>query len=145
MGWGPARPWRATPIPRSGRPPGREALPALAPGGLNAGSALWSTWEALICVGLCAGLVTLGRVWPATPGTAGAWDVAVRRLLRLAAPAAFGAYLLHILPVVGLQTLLLGVALPPLAKFAAVTLVAVPVSFLLAAGLRRLPGARAVL
>ena len=124
---------------------GPPTLPALTPGGLNAGSVLWSSWEALICVGLCAGLVTLGRVWSATPRRAGTWGGAAHRLLRLAAPAAFGAYLLHILPVVGLQSLLLGVALPPLAKFAAVTLVAVPVSFLLAAGLRRLPGARAVL
>ena len=124
---------------------GPQALPALTPGGLNAGSVLWSTWEALICVGLCAGLVTLGRGWQASPRRAEPGSGAGRRLLRLAAPAAFGAYLLHILPVVGLQTLLLGVALPPLAKFAAVTLVAVPVSFLLAAGLRRLPGARAVL
>ena len=119
---------------------GPGALPDLARGGLTAGSLLWSTWEAFICVGLCVGLVTLARDGLAAPGrTAG------RRLLRLAAPAAFGAYLLHILPVVGLQTLLLGVPLPPLVKFAIVTAVAVPLSFLLAAGLRRLPGARAVL
>jgi hypothetical protein len=124
---------------------GPETLPALTRGGVNAGSLLWSTWEAIICVGLCVGLVTLAREWFAGPGGCGAPGAAARRLLRVAAPAAFGAYLLHILPVVGLQTLLLGVALPPLVKFAAVTLVAVPVSFLLAAGLRRLPGARAVL
>jgi hypothetical protein len=47
--------------------------------------------------------------------------------------------------VVGLQAVLLGVSLPPLAEFALVTLIAVPLSFLLAAGLRRLPGVRAVL
>jgi hypothetical protein len=118
---------------------GPGALPDLARGGLTAGSLLWSTWEAFICVGLCVGLVTLARDGLAFPGTP-----AARRLLRFAAQAAFGAYLLHILPVVGLQTLLLGAPLPPLVKFAAVTAVAVPLSFLLAAGLRRLPGARAV-
>jgi hypothetical protein len=52
---------------------------------------------------------------------------------------------IHILPVVGLQFALAGVALPPLAKFALVTAVAVPVCFALAAGLRRLPGVRSVL
>jgi surface polysaccharide O-acyltransferase-like enzyme len=118
---------------------GPGALPELARGGLTAGSLLWSTWEAFICVGLCVGLVILGRDGFGAPGRTS------RRLLRLAAPAAFGAYLLHILPVVGLQTLLLAVPLPPLVKFAAVTAVAVPLSFLLAAGLRRLPGTRAVL
>jgi glucans biosynthesis protein C len=114
---------------------GPDALPRLAGGGLSAGAALWSIWEAFICVGLCLGLVALFRERFDAPG----------RWLRTAAPNAFGAYVIHILPVVGLQLALAGVALPPLAKFALVTAVAVPLCFALAAGLRRLPGVRSVL
>jgi surface polysaccharide O-acyltransferase-like enzyme len=51
-----------------------------------------------------------------------------------------GAYLVHIFPVVTLQTVLLALALAPLGKFALVTLLAVPLSFLIVAALRRLPG-----
>jgi hypothetical protein len=40
---------------------------------------------------------------------------------------------------------LAGMALPPLAKFALVTALGLPLSFLLTAGLRRLPGVRSVL
>ncbi|HEX2185973.1 MAG TPA: acyltransferase [Chloroflexota bacterium] len=114
---------------------GPDTVPALARGGLNRGSLLWSTWEAVICAGLCIGLVVLFRQYATTPG----------RLMRAAAPNAYGAYILHILPVVGLQFALAGVALPPLAKFALVTAFGLPLSFLITAGLRRLPGVRSVL
>jgi hypothetical protein len=51
-----------------------------------------------------------------------------------------------VLPVVvGLQFALEQVSLDPFIKFAAVTLTGVPLSFLLSAGLRRLPGIRAAL
>jgi hypothetical protein len=97
---------------------------------------LWSVWEAFICVGLCAGLPVLFRERLGVPG----------RLLRAIAPNAFGAYVVHVLPlVVGLQFALAETLLDPFAKFALVTLAGVPLSFLLSAGLRRLPGIRAVL
>ena len=97
---------------------------------------LWSVWEAFICVGLCVGLPVLFREYMSAPG----------RLLRAMAPNAFGAYVVHVMPVVvGLQFGLASTRLDPFAKFALVTLAGVPLSFLLAAGLRRLPGLRAVL
>ncbi|HEY1297718.1 MAG TPA: acyltransferase [Chloroflexota bacterium] len=97
--------------------------------------ALWSVWESFICVGLCVGLPVLCRDYLRVPG-----------LLRGQAPHAYGAYVVHVMPVVvGLQFALAQVSLEPLAKFALVTLAGVPLSFLLSAGLRRLPGVRAVL
>jgi hypothetical protein len=61
------------------------------------------------------------------------------------APNAYGAYVVHVLPVVvGLQFALAHVSVDPLTKFALVTLTGVPLSFLIAAALRRLPGTRAV-
>jgi hypothetical protein len=62
------------------------------------------------------------------------------------APNAYGAYVIHVMPVVvGLQFALAHVSVDPFTKFALVTLVGVPLSFLLSAGLRRLPGIAAVL
>jgi glucan biosynthesis protein C len=111
-------------------------LPGLAGGGFVPGSFLWSTWEAFICVGLCVGLPVLCREYGAGPS----------RLLRAAVPNAFGAYVVHVMPVVvGLQFGLAAFSVDPLLKFGIVTIVGVPLSFLLAAGLRRLPGARAIL
>jgi glucan biosynthesis protein C len=97
---------------------------------------LWCIWESFICVGLCAGVPVLFREHMSVPG----------RVPRVMAPNAFGAYVLHVLPVVvGLQFALEQVSLDPFIKFAAVTLTGVPLSFLLSAGLRRLPGIRAAL
>jgi surface polysaccharide O-acyltransferase-like enzyme len=95
---------------------------------------LWSVWESFICVGLCAGLPVLFREHLSRPGR-----------LRAIAPNAYGAYVVHVLPVVvGLQFALAQVSVDPLTKFALVTLTGVPLSFLVAAALRRLPGTRAV-
>ncbi len=106
----------------------RYVLPWWSGGGFNAESLLWSTWEAFICVGLCVGLPVLFRERFAAPG----------QLMRRAARNAFGAYVLHIVPVVvGLQFALVGVPLDPFSKFLLVTLLGVPLSFLLAAAVRR--------
>ena len=81
-----------------------------------------------MCVGLCVGLPVLFRERFPQPG----------RLLRWAAPRAYGAYVVHVVPVVvGLQFALAPVGMDPLLKFALVTGLGVPLSFLLAAGLRR--------
>jgi hypothetical protein len=97
---------------------------------------LWSVWESLMCVGVCVGLPVLLREHGGRP----------RRLLRALAPNAYGAYVVHVAPVVvGLQLALAPVSLDPFTKFVLVTLAGVPLSFLLAASLRRLPGVRAVL
>jgi glucans biosynthesis protein C len=97
---------------------------------------LWSAWESFMCVGLCVGLLVLFREYGGVPS----------RLLGGLARNAYGAYVVHVLPVVvGLQFALAPISLDPFAKFALVTLAGVTLSFLLAASLRRLPGARAVL
>jgi peptidoglycan/LPS O-acetylase OafA/YrhL len=97
---------------------------------------LWSVWEAFICVGLCVGIPIFFREHVSAPG----------RLLRAMTPNAFGAYVVHVVPVVvGLQFALAQLSMDPFIKFALVTLAGVPLSFLLAAGLRRVPAVRAVL
>ncbi len=95
----------------------------------------WATWEALLCVGLAIGLVVLFRECANRQG----------RLLRLMAANTYGVYLIHVLLIVGLQFAVADTNLPPLAKFAVVTLVGVPVCFLVGDGLRRLPGLRRIL
>jgi len=97
---------------------------------------LWSVWESFLCVGLCVGLPVLFR--ELVSGRS--------RVAKALAANAFGAYVVHVLPVVvGLQFALATASLDPFVKFAVVTIGGVPLSFLLAAALRRLPGVRAVL
>jgi glucan biosynthesis protein C len=105
----------------------------IAPGGPDWRSLVWSLWEAVICVGLCAGLLTLS-----------AHRSASRWMARLA-PQAYTVYIIHVFVVVGLQGLIAGLAAPPLAKFMAVTLIAIPLCFALAFAIRRIPGATRVL
>jgi hypothetical protein len=98
------------------------AVPLWSGGGFSAASLRWSLWETFLCTGFCVGLTTVA-------------DHVVReppRLVRLAVPAAFGAYVIHVVPVLGLQLLLVRAALPALAKFALVSLASVPLSFLFA-------------
>jgi surface polysaccharide O-acyltransferase-like enzyme len=116
---------------------GSRFLPRLtAMGGFDWRSLVYSTWEAFICVGLCIGLVTLfRRFFAGQPGA----------LLTAMAGAAYAAYILHALLVVGIQMGLVEVALPALAKFALVTVLATVLSYGLGYLLRRIPGVRAVL
>jgi hypothetical protein len=104
-------------------------------GGLSLGQLIRSMWEAFLAVGLCLGLVVLFRDYVAAP----VW------LIRCAAPNAYGAYLIQMFVIVPMQVALLAVDAPALAKFAVVTLVSVPVCFVLTGGLRGLPGLREVL
>jgi glucan biosynthesis protein C len=96
---------------------------------------IMSTWEAFICVGLSMGLVVLFRErFNGQPG----------RLLSAMGGAAYAAYVFHLLVVVALQFSLVEVPLPPLAKFALVTLVGVPLSFGIGYLQRKCLGARAL-
>jgi len=110
-------------------------LPVWSGGGLDAASLRWSMWEAFLCTGLCLGLVVLFRSVVRQPGG----------LVRLALPQAYGAYLVHPAPILVLQVLLSNAALDPLVKFAVVSLAGVPLSFLVAGGVRRVPGMRTTL
>ena len=108
-------------------------LPRLvAGGGADWRSLLWSGWEAVICVGLCLGLLTLARERMHQPGP----------LTRTLSTNAYAAYVMHVWVVVAVQFALLGVPLPPLAKFALVCLVGIPLSFVVASLVRRLPPRR---
>ncbi len=115
---------------------GQNLLPSiLAPGGLDWRSLVWSTWEALICIGLCAGLLTLFREKVNRQG----------KLLRALSANAYAVYIIHVWIVVGLQFALADVSLHPLAKFAIVTLAGIPLCFLISPLIRKLPLARSIL
>lgn len=99
-------------------------------GGLSLLALVSSTIEAFIAVGLCVGLLTLFRERVNHQGV----------LMRQMAALSYVVYIIHLFPLLGLQIALVGSSLPPLAKFGVVTLIALPLSFALAYGLRKLPG-----
>jgi peptidoglycan/LPS O-acetylase OafA/YrhL len=113
------------------------ALPGLstfhAPGGLGIRSLVWSMVESAMCVTLCVGLLVLFRERFNRPNAV---------LARLAG-LSFTVYIVHLPVVVGLQLLVRDLATTPLLKFLLVGLIAIPVSFALAAVLRRIPYLRA--
>jgi glucan biosynthesis protein C len=84
-------------------------------------------WESLLCCGMCIGLTVVfrDRVNSQTP------------LAREMAQSTYAAYMLHVFVAVAFQSLALGLAVLPLFKFFLVSLVTVPVSFLLANLIRR--------
>ena len=104
-------------------------------GGANVGSLIYSTWEAVICAGLCAGLIVLFR--ERFNGT--------NRFLAAMAAASMAAYILHWMMVVGLQTGLEGLEWPGLAKFGLVTVVGVILAFGIGHLSQRIPGLRVIL
>jgi glucans biosynthesis protein C len=67
------------------------------------------------------------------------------KLTALAGPNTFAVYLIHPLVLVPITYWLSFIALPGFAKFGLASLLTVVICYVLAAGLRRLPGARAVL
>ena len=84
-------------------------------------------WESLLCCAMCIGLTILFRDKLNRQG----------RVAREMAAGTYVAYMVHIFIVLFLQYLALGLHAPPLPKFFLVTLVAVPVTFLLASLIRR--------
>lgn len=107
-------------------PPALRLLPR---SGAGPEAIIWLAVETLICVGLSVGLVTFFR------------ERVNRRsaLIRRLSAASYTVYLIHLLPVLGLQLALSGAALPALLKFLIVSVAAVPASFAIAVGLRRAP------
>ncbi len=112
-------------------------LPSItAIGGWDWRSLVYSAWEALVCAGLSVGLLVLCREWLNTEsGT----------LFSALAAAAFGAYIIHLFIVIGIQAGLAAVALSPLAKFALVTVIATMLSFGIAHLARQVPLLKKVL
>lgn len=105
------------------------------PGGANGPAALWAAYESALCVALCVGLLTLFRA-VVTGGT---------RWSRELAADSYCVYLVHLPLVVAVQYALAGRSSSAVGLWVTVTVLAVPTAFLLATGLRRLPGARRVL
>ncbi len=108
--------------------PGPEAVPGW-------GAPLAAIWESVLCVSLCLGLIVLFRENFSCQ----------RALLRAMARGAFAAYFVHLYPVIVLQKAFQGLAWTSLNKFLVVSLLSVPVSFLLAHLLIRIPGLRRIL
>jgi surface polysaccharide O-acyltransferase-like enzyme len=84
-------------------------------------------WESLLCCAMCIGLTVLFRDKLQRQG----------RVAKELAASTYVAYIIHIFIVLFFQYLVLGLDAPPLPKFILVTLVTVPVTFLLASLIRR--------
>ncbi|KOX45571.1 acyltransferase family protein [Streptomyces ardesiacus] len=105
------------------------------PGGADVPSAVWAVCESALCVSLCVGLLTLFREF--VRGGA--------RWSRELAASSYGVYIIHVPLVVAVQYALAGRGLSAAGSWCAAVVLALPSAFLLAAGLRRLPGLRRVL
>lgn len=112
-------------------------LPRLiATGGLDWKSFIWSFWEAVICVGFCVGLPIVFRDY---------FNRSPSKVVFKLITAAYGAYVIHVLIVVGLQTGLNNVQMSPLLKFFLVTITGILISFSLSYLLKITPGMRKIL
>lgn len=87
---------------------------------------IYPVWEALLCCGMCIGLLILFRERLNSQGWLG----------KVLAENQYAAYLFHVPVVVFVQYLVAGFAWLPFTKFALVTAVSVPLTFLLSAAVR---------
>ena len=94
---------------------------------------LWPFQEAILCVGLCAGCWVVSRDLGSGPTWFSRW-----------APSTYAVYFIHLYLVLAVQAAFRNITLAPLAKFALVGLISVPLCFVVGAGIRRLPLARRV-
>ena len=104
-------------------------------GGLGPWALPSAEWEAFIATGLSVGLIVLFRECFARPS----------RLIRWAAPNAYGVYVIQLFVLVPLQMALLPVNVPPLAKFLVVSVLSIVLCFLAVNQLRRIQVVAAVL
>lgn len=96
---------------------------------------LFPLWEAVLCVGLCTGLVVHAREhWK---GLTSWWSMLAR--------ATYGVYVLHVFVIVGLNQALLGQTWGPFTKFILVTVTTLLLTFPLVLAVRRVPGLAKVL
>jgi surface polysaccharide O-acyltransferase-like enzyme len=87
---------------------------------------IYPVWEALLCCGICIGSLVLFREQLNYQG----------RLGKVLAENQYAAYLFHVPVVVFVQYVVAGIAWLPFTKFALVTAVSVPLTFLLSAVIR---------
>jgi len=96
---------------------------------------IYPFWEALLCCGICIGSLVLFRERLNYQGWLG------KRL----AENQYAAYLFHVPVVIFVQYFVAGIALLPFTKFALVTAVSIPLTFLLSAAVRAPAPVRRVL
>lgn len=104
-------------------------------GGFTTGSLLYSAWEAVICAGLCIGLMILGR----------SLFQRSNRFLTAVAAAAYAAYMIHFGIVILIQGAITDVDASANTKFLFVAAVGILLSFAIAYASRWVPGLRSVL
>lgn len=98
-------------------------------------SAVLALWEAITATGMPLALVVVFRRFARGRG----------RLARELSASAFGVFLVHAPVITAVAVLLDPLGMPPVPGFAVGAAVSLPLSFLVAAGLRRLPGLHRVL
>jgi surface polysaccharide O-acyltransferase-like enzyme len=108
---------------------------AMFKGGLTFPSLGMAVWESIMCVSMNIGLVALFK-------TRFNSTSAIQKTL---SNDAFTAYLVHVPIIVGLQLLLVDVAVPSLAKFAVVSIVGTPLTFFLSDLIKKLPYTKKIL
>ena len=95
---------------------------------------IYPLWEALLCCGMCLGLLVLFRE---RLNSHNRWTKAM-------AKGRYGACLFHFPIVVLIQYMIASAVMPPFSKFLFVTATAVPLTFLFADSIRRPPLLRRV-
>jgi hypothetical protein len=114
-----------------------QSLPQIvAIGGKSWQSLVFCAWEAIVCAGLGVGLLVLFR--ERLNGAPGKGLVAI-------VGAAYGAYIIHIPVVLGVQVGADGVQLAPFVKFIIATIIAALLSFGIAYLAKKVPGLKRVL
>jgi surface polysaccharide O-acyltransferase-like enzyme len=103
--------------------------------GRQAAFFLWEYREALLCVGVCIGLLALFKTFFNRTG----------RLMQILADNAFGAYIFHVSVVVALQYAFDPVRAGAFTLFVIVSILSIPGSFLISILLRFIPGMKRIL
>ncbi len=96
-------------------------------GGLHWQSAAFSFWEALVCMGMCLGLTVLFRDRFNAQGPFARWM----------SQNSFSAYVFHPPILIAITLALRAISAPGLVLFVLASILAVPATFLIAAGLRQ--------
>ena len=104
-------------------------------GGINWQAFAYAIWESLLGVGMSIGLIYLFHQHANVQG----------RVARFLSRNAYSAYLIHEVIIIVIAYMLIGVSLYPLLKWFLMTLIAVPLCFLLGRLVRILPYADRVL
>ena len=104
-------------------------------GGLHWQALVYASWEAIMGVAMCTGLLVFFRRHLNRPG----------RVWNFLSANAYAAYIFHPVILVGLAYSLHTVALYPLLKFGIAVIIAVPLCFLVSLVIRKIPFANRVL